>query len=41
VEKMKKSTLKLPANPEGKIDLTFMEHFVRSLPYSDKIELLS
>ena len=37
LEKMKETTIKLPSNKDGNPDFAFMEKYVKSLPYSDKI----
>lgn len=37
LEKMKESTIKLPCKENGKPDFEFMESYIRSLPYGDKI----
>jgi len=37
LERMRNSTIKLPVDPEGKPDWSFMESFVRSLPFSSNI----
>lgn len=36
-ERMEKSTIKLPVDENGKPDWFFMEHFIKSLPYSKSI----
>lgn len=37
IEKMKDSTIKLPANADGTPDFEYMENFIKSLPYGDRI----
>jgi hypothetical protein len=37
MEKMKQSVIKLPATAKGKPDWGFMERYVKSLPYADRI----
>jgi hypothetical protein len=37
MEKMKKSIVKLPATPQGSPDWDYMEQYIKSLPYSDRI----
>ena len=37
LEKMKESVVKLPKSPDGSPDLEYMERYIKSLPYSDKI----
>ena len=37
LEKMKKSVIKLPATPQGTPDLNYMEQYIKSLPYGDRI----
>lgn len=37
LEKMKKTILKLPAKPDGTPDFEYMENYIKSLPYSDRI----
>lgn len=37
VEKMKESLIKLPINSDKKPDWSFMENYIKALPYSDKI----
>ena len=37
MEKMKKSFIKLPVTPEGSPDFCYMEQYIKSLPYSDRI----
>ncbi len=37
MEKMKSSFIKLPVTPQGSPDFDFMEHYIKSLPYSDRI----
>lgn len=37
LEKMKDTILKLPAKPTGTPDFKYMEDYIKSLPYSDKI----
>lgn len=37
VEKMKETVIKLPSQPEGMPDFLYMENYIKSLPYSDRI----
>ncbi len=37
MDKMEKSLVKLPATPQGSPDFDYMEQYVKSLPYSDRI----
>jgi len=37
LDKMKESTIILPVTPEGKPDWQYMENFIKSFPYSDRI----
>ena len=37
LEKMHESVIKLPVTPNGKPDWSFMESYIKSLPYSDRI----
>lgn len=37
LEKMKETIIKLPSNKNGNPDFEFMEKYIKSLPYSDKI----
>lgn len=37
IEKMKETTLKLPCKNDGKPDFEYMEEYIKSLPYSDRI----
>ena len=37
MEKMKKSLVKLPVTAEGLPDFDYMEQYIKSLPYSDRI----
>ena len=37
IEKMKETTLKLPCKSDGKPDFEYMEEYIKSLPYSDRI----
>jgi len=37
LEKMKESIVKLPSTKDGSPDWNFMEHYIMSLPYSDRI----
>ena len=37
MEKMKKSLVKLPVTPQGLPDFDYMEQYIKSLPYSDRI----
>ncbi|MBR1821964.1 MAG: restriction endonuclease subunit S [Clostridia bacterium] len=37
LEKMKESIIKLPARPNGRPDFEYMEAYIKSLPYSDRI----
>ncbi|MDR0248510.1 MAG: restriction endonuclease subunit S [Oscillospiraceae bacterium] len=37
MEKMKKSLIKLPATAQGSPDWDYMEQYIKSLPYSDRI----
>lgn len=37
LEKMQNSTIKLPVTSEGNPDYHFMENYIKSLPYSDRI----
>lgn len=37
LEKMKETIIKLPSNKNGDPDFVFMEKYIKSLPYSDKI----
>lgn len=37
VEKMKETSLKLPCKKEGTPDFEYMENYIRTLPYSDRI----
>ena len=38
IERMKISTIKLPADSRGGPDLAFIEHFMSTLPYSSQID---
>lgn len=38
LDRMRESVIKLPATPDGKPDLAYMEQYIRSLPYSSQIE---
>ncbi|MDE7312856.1 MAG: restriction endonuclease subunit S [Eubacterium sp.] len=37
IEKMKETTLKLPYKNNGMPDFEYMEEYIKSLPYSDRI----
>ena len=37
LEKMKETIIKLPAKADGKPDFEYMEYYIKSLPYSDRI----
>lgn len=37
IEKMKETVIKLPCRPDGTPDFTYMEKYIKSLPYSDRI----
>lgn len=37
LEKMKETMIKLPSKKDGKPDFAFMEEYIKSLPFSDKI----
>lgn len=37
LQKMKETIIKLPSNKDGGPDFAFMEEYIKSLPYSDKI----
>ena len=37
LQKMKETIIKLPSNKDGNPDFAFMEEYIKSLPYSDKI----
>lgn len=37
IEKMKETVIKLPSQTEGTPDFLYMENYIKSLPYSDKI----
>lgn len=37
LEKMSETIIKLPAKEDGAPDFPYMEHYIKSLPYSDKI----
>lgn len=37
LDKMKETIIKLPSNKDGNPDFAFMEEYIKSLPYSDKI----
>lgn len=37
MEKMKETTLRLPCTEDGEPDFAYMEEYIKSLPYSDKI----
>ena len=37
MEKMKETIIKLPSNEDGKPDFVYMEKYIKSLPYSDRI----
>ncbi len=37
IEKMKETIIKLPSNKNGDPDFAFMENYIKSLPYSDRI----
>jgi hypothetical protein len=37
MEKMKKSSIKLPIDSQGSPDWSYMERYIKSLPYSDRI----
>ena len=36
-ERMIKSTIKLPVDKQGNPDWNFMENYIKSLPYGDRI----
>ena len=36
-EKMEKTVLKLPSRPDGTPDFVYMENYIKSLPYADRI----
>ena len=37
LDKMKESIIKLPSKDDGTPDFEFMERFIKSLPYGDRI----
>ena len=37
LNKLKKETIKLPVDSNGKPDWQFMENYIKSLPYGDRI----
>lgn len=37
MDKMKKTVIKLPSKEDGMPDFIFMENYIKSLPYSDRI----
>ena len=37
IEKMKETFIKLPSRSDGDPDFEYMEKYIKSLPYSDKI----
>lgn len=37
MEKMKETVIKLPSQEDGTPDFTYMEKYIKSLPYSDRI----
>ena len=37
MEKMKETVLRLPRKEDGTPDFIYMEEYIRSLPYSDRI----
>ncbi len=37
IEKMKETVIKLPSKTDGRPDFAYMEHYIKSLPYSDRI----
>ena len=37
LEKMKETVLKLPSQEDGTPDFLYMENYIKSLPYSDRI----
>lgn len=37
IEKMKETVIKLPSQTDGTPDFTYMENYIKSLPYSDRI----
>lgn len=37
LDKMKKTKIRLPVKPDGLPDYFYMENYIKSLPYSDKI----
>jgi len=37
LDKMKESTIKLPKSADGSLDWQYMENYIKSLPYSDRI----
>ena len=37
LDKMKDTILKLPSKSDGSPDFEYMENYIRTLPYSDKI----
>lgn len=37
IEKMKETVIKLPSQADGTPDFTYMENYIKSLPYSDRI----
>lgn len=37
MEKMKDTVIKLPSREDGVPDFTYMEKYIKSLPYSDRI----
>jgi hypothetical protein len=39
LDRMRESVIKLPETPEGKPDWDYMEHYIKTLPYSSQIEL--
>ncbi len=37
LEKMKETNIKLPSQTDGMPDFIYMENYIKSLPYSDRI----
>ena len=37
IEKMKETIIKLPSRADGAPDFIYMEKYIKSLPYSDRI----
>ena len=35
--KIKQTKIQLPTTPDGKVDYNYIENFIKSLPYADRI----